>query len=91
MNEIKSNLMTLQHPRWDEFCERLAGPEGCNFQDEPKTSWQCAGGTDQTFARKILIAMGLSADDVAGSLEYFSTRGGHCDCEILFNVADKDE
>lgn len=93
MSEINSHLMTPQHPRWDEFCERLGGPEGCNFQGDggANTSWTCAGGTDKTFATHILTAMGLSADDVAWSLEYFSAHGGHCDCEILFNVDERRE
>ena len=49
------------------------------------------GGTDQTFASKILCAMnrernGGDAIDVPGSLNHFHDSGGHCDCEILFNM-----
>ena len=77
-------LMTPEHPRWEEFCERLSGPEGCDFQGEGATArWRCWG---TYHASAILILMGLSTDDVAWSLEYFSAHGGHCDCEILFNV-----
>ena len=78
-------IMTLQHPRWEEFCERLAGPEGCAFRKKPdgNTTWKCAGGNDKTFAAKILKAMRM---DVAASLAYFDAHGGLCDCEILFNV-----
>jgi hypothetical protein len=42
--------------------------------------------TDSTKAAKILNAMGLNAWDVAASLASFHEHGGHCDCEILFNV-----
>ena len=78
-------VMTPEHPRWEEFCNRLAGPEGCDFQKKPdgNTTWKCAGGTDKTFATKILKAMHV---DMAASLAYFDEHGGHCDCEILFNV-----
>ena len=79
-------VMTPEHSRWEEFCKRLAGPEGCNFKTGAKhgtTMWKCAGGDDKTFATKILKAMGMS---VAASLAYFDEHGGHCDCEILFNV-----
>jgi len=79
-------VMTPEHPRWEEFCERLAGPEGCNFKkgSTPETTtWNCAGGTAKPCATKILKAMNM---DVAASLTYFDENGGHCDCEILFNV-----
>lgn len=26
--------MTLKHPRWEEFCTRLDGPEGCDFKED---------------------------------------------------------
>jgi len=80
-----TDVMTPQHPRWKEFCNRLAGPEGCDFKKNPdgKATWTCAGGNDRTFAVKILKTMNM---DVKNSLAYFSEHGGHCDCEILFNV-----
>ena len=37
----KTKAMTRTHPRWNEFCERLNGPEGCNFRNgktEPITA-----------------------------------------------------
>ena len=84
------NLMNAEHPDWDEFCGRLEGPEGCNFQEDEagKITWDCAGGTDQTYAEKILKAMNENGGeiDVEGSLAYYRENGGHCDCEILFNV-----
>ena len=78
-------VMTPKHPRWVEFCNRLAGPEGCDFKKKPDgdATWTCAGGNDKTFATKILKAMNM---DVAASLAHFDEHGGHCDCEILFNV-----
>ena len=78
-------VMTPKHPRWEEFCNRLAGPEGCDFKKKPDgdATWTCAGGNDKTFATKILKAMNM---DVAASLAHFDEHGGHCDCEILFNV-----
>jgi len=79
--------MTTEHTRWDEFCERLGGPEGCNFRDDKEkgTTWHCGGGTDKSFAEIILQDMGDV--DVTASLSYFEDHGGYCDCEILFNVA----
>lgn len=84
-------LMNREHPRWEEFLKRLEGPEGCNFQEkEPgnplSITWLCAGGNNKDFATKILTDMG--GIDIDKSLAFFHANGGHCDCEILFNVAD---
>jgi hypothetical protein len=90
--------MTKHHPQWDEFCDRLEGPDGVNPQPGPRTnpdgtvsegwSWTCAGGNDKSLASRILIAMGFTNEQVAASLAYFESKGGFCDCEILFNVAE---
>lgn len=80
-------VMTPEHRRWKEFCNRLAGPEGCDFKDGANppetTTWKCTGGEDRPCAVKILKAMRM---DVAAALAHFDENGGHCDCEILFNV-----
>ena len=81
------NIMYPKHERWEEFVNRLEGSEGCDFWEDEhgKISWTCKGGNDHTFAKKILVAMGEDID-VEESLQYFRDHGGHCDCEILFNV-----
>ena len=81
-----SEIMMPGNERWYEFFCRLEGPEGCNFHkdENDKTVWKCWGGNDQRFARAILETMG--GIDIDGSLAYFTKNGGHCDCEILFNV-----
>jgi Protein of unknown function (DUF2695) len=75
-----------RHPRWEEFLDRLYGPEGCNF----KTTWTCFGGTDKRFSREILTRMGLSDRAIAVSLAYFEDHGGYCDCEVVLNVGSRD-
>ena len=77
-----SVILTPDHPRWNEFAERLEGPEGCAFTETP--SWRCYGGHDKHFAKAILESM--RGIDVEGTLRYFDEHGGHCDCEILFNI-----
>ena len=75
------------HPRWDEFLERLEGPEGCNFtQEDPNDAetirWACQN--DHSAARTILGTMeGVNVD---ASIGYFEGDRAHCDCEILFNL-----
>lgn len=75
-----------RHPRWDEFIERLSGPEGCDFTD---TTCVCAGGTDKRLSRRILARMGLSERAIAISLAYFEDHGGFCDCEVVLNVGTR--
>lgn len=79
-------IMNPDHPRWDEFCERLGGPEGCDFKEDKdgKITWKCAGKTDKSFATAILKTM--PEISVEKSLAFFEGSGGMCDCEILFNV-----
>ena len=87
--------MTPSHPRWDEFIERLEGIEGCDFQEENgNITWYCAGGNDKSQATKILRKMNEQVEgewtiDIQGSLDFFHENGGHCDCEIIFNVEDR--
>ena len=87
----RQTFMNPSHPRWDEFCNLLEGPEACDFKErvpgDPNTvTWTCKGGMDKTFARAILTKMGFSELATEASLVYFDDHGGHCDCEILFNV-----
>jgi hypothetical protein len=77
--------MTPEHPRWEEFCERLdaaleGSPAGCNG---------CGHPAGHEAARSILATM--DDVDVAASLAYFREHGGHCDCEILLNLAAATE
>jgi len=80
-------VMNPSHPLWEEFCERLEGPEGCDFQKDEydHITWNCKGGHDKPKARTILATMYI---DIESSLKYFEEHGGYCDCEILFNVAE---
>lgn len=87
----------LTNEQWLELFERLEGPEGCNFKEEPdpdrpgetKTTWRCKGGMDKRYAEKILSDMGIRPPGQYGVLRYVESLGGHCDCEILFNAAER--
>jgi len=77
------------HPRWREFIDRLAGPEGCDFREKEgggDYTWKCYNGHE--LAREILEKMG--GIDVEATLGYCREHGGHCDCEIVFNVDGED-
>ena len=85
-------IMTMENPRWEEFVERLEGPEGWNFQEDGKGgyTWKCKAGMDKSLAIAILKKMGLVPSELSPTLDYFDANGGHCDCEILFNVDRKE-
>jgi hypothetical protein len=80
-NSKISQPMRPRHPRWTEFIDRLAGPAACNFKAE---TWTCFG--DTRFTERILASMGLEPAAVAASVRHFRSRGGYCDCEVVFNV-----
>ncbi len=85
--------MTIRHRRWDEFADRLGGPEACDFRETPDgdMTWTCNAHTRDQAAR-ILRDMGATDLDLLATLDYFDEHGGYCDCEILLNVdADPDE
>ncbi len=81
-------IMTPTHPRWEEFCDRLEGPDGCNFHEDADgvTRWTCGGGEDQSIAIRCLQVMGFDRASIDASCAYFRDHGGYCSCEILFNV-----
>ena len=81
-------IMSPLHFRWQEFCARLEGPDGCDFKKDENGdfTWKCGGGMDKSKAIAIMESMGNI--DIEKSCAYFDAHGGHCDCEILFNVAE---
>jgi hypothetical protein len=67
---------------------RFRGPEGCDFKKDEKgeTTWRCNSGgavMPHEYSIKLLQRFGAR---VTKSLLYFEAHGGHCDCEVVFNV-----
>lgn len=84
----------LSPERWEEYFARLEGPEGCDFKEETPgdvstMTWRCAGGFDKSYSRTILAEMGLAKSSIAEVLAYVESFGGHCDCEVLLNAAER--
>lgn len=83
-------VMTPAHPKWDEFLLRLRGPEGCNFRYKGKGKkstdiiWTCDGTANLPLTRALLAQ--YPGVDVEESIAYYKAHGGHCDCEVVFNV-----
>lgn len=76
--------------QWEDLFMRLEGPDGCNFREGPNGgTWDCKGGTDLTFTKAFLEEM---LDDQAERdrvLSVIDVFGGHCDCEVVFNVQER--
>ncbi len=82
-------VMTPDHERWEEFCVRLEGPEGCDVRRDELNynTGRCTGLENKPFARAILASMGFSEDDIEASCEFFEANDAYCDCEILYVYA----
>jgi len=81
------DILTME--QWREYFARLEGPEGCDFQESPTLTWKCGGGMDKSLSEAILRKMGLDENIVSDVLETVESLGGGCDCEILFNAAER--
>lgn len=76
-----NSILTNEHPDFATFCNRLSTvlwPAG-------KKNPDCRH--DHGAATEILNHM--PNIDIQGTLDWFDQHGGHCDCEIMFNIAYK--
>lgn len=55
--------------------------------DECASGSQCFG--DYRHTRAILLQRGFKESELFDVLHVFMAKGGHCDCEILYNVAEQ--
>jgi hypothetical protein len=82
-------VLTPESPRWNEFADALW--QSMAIPGEP-VRWRCDGdGSGDSnpelvhrHAKKVMADMGNV--DIPASIAFFESRGGYCDCEILFNV-----
>lgn len=74
--------------QYTEFFEKLEGEEGCDFREDAdgKVTWKCRH--DYALSHKILADMNIPIPDQNKFLDYCYEKGGHCDCEIIFNAMD---
>jgi hypothetical protein len=80
-------MLILRDFDWNEFFERLGGPEGLNLRTENgRERWNCSNKSDYPHSRKILADMGVEESRMDAFLEHFKKHGGYCDCEVMLNV-----
>ena len=75
--------MPLLPEHADTFAEKLS--EALNLRQEGSEEvWDCEHDYRRT--RRILAEMGFSPRRVRELVKEFHDLGGHCDCEVMFNV-----
>jgi hypothetical protein len=80
-------ILTPESPRWNEFVNALTATMTAGL---PEGEWHCDGDPGQAgdrahrYARQVM--QNMPGVDIDGSLAFFCQHGGHCDCEILWNV-----
>jgi Protein of unknown function (DUF2695) len=72
-------VLTAHSLRWPEFYVRLSNTLTI-------LAPRCGG--DHRYAKEVMAEMG--GIDIDATLAFFKQHGGHCDCEILMNVDDRD-
>ena len=68
-------IMNFDHPRWNEFISML-GDEIINTCCD--LTWE------KPCTKKVLKSIGNI--DIKKTFEFLEKNGGHCDCEVMFNV-----
>src|ERR1700683_2235352 len=69
----------------EHFFERL---DGCLCPDD-LSSDRVKCGHSFLHSESFLRALGMDSDEVTDVLAVLRSRGGCCDCEVLFNVAEE--
>jgi hypothetical protein len=79
--------MCPDHPRWEEFLDRLLYGLDLKTDGNDEQSWTCAHEPACPLATLLLDWwMGFTPEEIHASIEYFHAHGGFCDCEVFFNV-----
>ena len=77
-----TNIMTTDHPMWNRFFARLVAQLDFRNSSSGNTVFRC----DNTHDKATEILKDIGGVNIPETLDYFKDNGGHCDCEIVFNV-----
>ncbi len=84
------DLMTLEHPRWNEFIDILLGPRGCNVRVRDVEVEPCTWDCDNSFRRTEAILESMGGFDVKASLNHLDkVYKVRSDCQILAGFAEE--
>ena len=78
----KLEVLTPESARWHEFADALGDELEVHYCDGD--AFQGGADKQHRHAKQVMVAMG--GVDIDGSLAFFESKGGHCDCKIILNV-----
>jgi hypothetical protein len=86
---MPKRLKTLTGEQLDRLAARLNGADALDPRGgEEDFTWNC--DNELTHTRRILGDMGLTWEQIEAATEELEDLGGHCDCEVMFNVVCVD-
>jgi hypothetical protein len=85
MAKKMSTLTDAQLERLGDELHDALNPRG----EGADVTWECEHDHVRTI--RILDGMGLSWEEIDAAVAELTGLGGHCDCEVLFNVLCIDE
>ena len=74
-----TTILTNEHPAFWSFCNRLGDVLWPKGQENPRC--------DHSLGTTVETLNTIPGIDIPGTLEWLHSKGGHCDCEVMFNVA----
>jgi hypothetical protein len=84
--------ISKNHPRIEEFLEKLAGPQGLNLQKhfdlDADHVGRCSGSPQCPAVRRILATMGFSQVAIEECLLYCRAHKLGCDCTIFVGIRE---
>jgi hypothetical protein len=84
--------LTIGHPRWQEFLDRLE--QRLTFREHPdkpgEYQWRCGKDNDTFgYSREVLSEMGLQPTASLANIRRLGSA--YCDCEIAINLGTTDD
>ncbi len=70
MGSKNSNLLTPEHPQWNDFITKLEKTSGCNHNFDSSVR---------------IIVNDFAEIDLFETIMFFKDNGAGCDCEVLQN------
>jgi hypothetical protein len=84
MSQQRGDILTPEHPRWDELIAMLTAWCGVREVDGDWIAPKCPSTPAMPMAREVMKTMGDV--DIEATLDYCTEHGATCDCEIVLVV-----
>ncbi len=71
MEQIENDVLTSEHPHWEDFIVKLKEMKNCNHTFD---------------STAVIIAIQFPEIDMFSTISYLKECGANCDCTILQNL-----